>query len=155
MDKSIFNEIRNSLYEAEGLLELLSVRDDKEAELVPMIEAKLSLVMKLLPELTDKAVPEPTRPEVAESIEPEPDAPDISDDVAPRAVPVLCLNDRFKFRRALFGGSEEELNGVLSRIAGMQSYEEAEEYIYGVLGFEPEDEAVADFLEIIKTYLES
>lgn len=69
--------------------------------------------------------------------------------------PVFCLNDRFRFRRALFGGSDAEFNRVLDRVASMSGMEEAEDYIYGTLGLDPDSDDTADFMETIRTYFES
>ena len=69
--------------------------------------------------------------------------------------PVFCLNDRFRFRRALFGGSDAEFNAVLDRVASMSGMEEVEDYIYGTLGLEPDSDDTADFMETVRTYFES
>ena len=69
--------------------------------------------------------------------------------------PVFCLNDRFRFRRALFGGSDAEFNRVLDRVVSMSGMEEAEDYIYGTLGLDPDSDDTADFMETIRTYFES
>ena len=43
---------------------------------------------------------------------------------------------------------------MLDKVAGMDSYEEAERYFIAVKGLDPENETTADFLEILKTYYE-
>ena len=37
-------------------------------------------------------------------------------------------------------------------VATLDSYEEAEEYFYGDMGLDPDNEDVAAFMEIIRTY---
>ena len=66
----------------------------------------------------------------------------------------LCLNDRYRVTRALFGNSRKALDDALDRASRMESYEEAEEYFYGSLAFDPEDSDVSDFMAIIREYLE-
>lgn len=68
--------------------------------------------------------------------------------------PVFCLNDRYRFRRELFGGSDAEMERVLDRIASLKDYDEAEEYLYGVEALDPENPDVADFMAIIREYME-
>lgn len=220
MDKQQIKQIKNKLYEAEGLLELLQLRLDKQDELLPMIQARVANVAQLLvsysepaDEHVDADVPTPTDKEelAVEATEPEeqlspvkpftpveqlspvedysmPNDPadqKISADIdmdyelefidddeeevddqpvqrmqpaptsdKPKMRPALCLNDRFRFRNALFDGNNEKLNSVLDVIASLRGFEEAEEYVYGGLGFEPDDEVVADFMEIIKSYFD-
>lgn len=69
-----------------------------------------------------------------------------------RPAPAFCLNDRFRFRRAIFGGSDAEFSSTMSHIATLSGYSDAEEYFYGDMGLDPDNEDVADFMEIIKTY---
>lgn len=64
----------------------------------------------------------------------------------------MTLNDKFLFKRELFGGNEAELNDTLELLASMHSFEEAEEYIYDDLQWNREDPTVADFMSIIKSY---
>lgn len=72
----------------------------------------------------------------------------------PQAKPAFCINDRFRFRRELFGGSDESFNAAMNKMAMMDNYDEAEEYFIGELGWDPEKEEVVDFLEIIRNYFE-
>lgn len=65
----------------------------------------------------------------------------------------FSLNDRFLFTRELFGGSRRDFDDALSRVAGMESIEEAEQYFFDELGFDPKDETVADFMNIVAGYL--
>lgn len=72
----------------------------------------------------------------------------------PTDKPAFCLNDRFRFRRAIFGGSEQEFNQAMDDVAAMSDYDEAEEYFLGYRGLDAEDEDVADFMSIIRAYFE-
>lgn len=64
----------------------------------------------------------------------------------------MTLNDKFLFRRELFGGNDAELNDTLELLASMHSFDEAEEYIYDDLQWNREDPTVSDFMSIIKTF---
>ncbi|MDE7180100.1 MAG: hypothetical protein K2N88_02745 [Muribaculaceae bacterium] len=69
-----------------------------------------------------------------------------------RPLPAFCLNDRFRFRRVIFGGSEAEFNATMQRVSRMKNYEEAEEFFVSDMCLDPADDDVADFLNIIKIY---
>ena len=62
----------------------------------------------------------------------------------------FTLNDKFRFRRELFGGSEKEFFALLGLVAGMNSFDEAHDYLCGDLQWDEEEESVADFLAILK-----
>lgn len=64
----------------------------------------------------------------------------------------LSLNDRYRFRRELFGGSEARMADALDVIAAMHSYDEAEEYFYSDLCWDPENAEVKDFMAIIANH---
>ncbi len=66
--------------------------------------------------------------------------------------PAFCLNDRFRFRRSIFGGSDADFNAAMDYIATLDSYEEAEEMFYGDMDLNPESPDVIDFMNIIKEY---
>ena len=196
MNKRI-NEIKDRVYEAEGLLELLQLRNDKIAELTPLILARIDEARGLIASLAPNAgvaevempapaaTPKPRRePEVefepefefdeksevtapdetpVENIDkttPDEDSPiheaptpaDFSDKSGKGVKPAFCLNDKFRFRRTLFGGSDKAFAETMDRVAAMDSYEEAEEYFFGEEGFDPENEDVMAFMEILKEY---
>lgn len=62
----------------------------------------------------------------------------------------FSLNDRFRFRRELFGGSEELMNQVIADLNEIKSYEESVAYIHKVVNGNGEEAAVADFLQLIE-----
>lgn len=149
----IINRIKDKTYEFEGLLELLSQRPEKEEALHPLLFTRLAEINSLF------AMLEPSEPEPAQALEtasePEPaPEPGPGPAAAGRPRPALCLNDRYRFTRALFGNSRKALDDALDRASRMESYEEAEEYFYGSLAFDPEDSDVSDFMAIIREYLE-
>lgn len=179
MDKNKLNEIKDKVYEAEGLLELAVIRPDRIPDLRGLIERRLSEAVALCaslgtddqddsgtedsadniaPNLLDEEPGAMIRPEVEHSIEEAPvtEVPDVSARVAetpvPQQVPQFCLNDRFRFRRVIFGGSEAEFNSTMEYVATLPSLSLAEDYFYGDMALDPEDPDVVDFMEVIKNY---
>ncbi len=61
----------------------------------------------------------------------------------------FTLNDRFRFKRELFGNSDNDFADALNLVSAMQSLTEAEEYFYGDLGWDPESEEVQEFMSVI------
>lgn len=61
----------------------------------------------------------------------------------------FTLNDRFRFRRELFENSEARFVDALDVISAMNSYDEAEEYFYDDLCWNPESDDVKDFMQIV------
>ncbi len=62
----------------------------------------------------------------------------------------LSLNDKFRFRRELFGNSDVRMTETLALIDAMDSYEEAEDYIFNDLGWDIENTEVAEFMKIVQ-----
>lgn len=66
----------------------------------------------------------------------------------------FSLNDRFRFRRELFGGDEEKMNRAIADLNEIGSYEAAVSYLRTELKWNEEEEAVADFMKLLeKRYL--
>lgn len=63
----------------------------------------------------------------------------------------LSLNDIYRFRRELFNFSDEEMEEALDALSGMTSKEEVEDFFYNDLCWEPDDEVVREFMNMIKT----
>lgn len=70
----------------------------------------------------------------------------------PRGKLVFSINDRYLFKRELFGNSDVDFNNTLSLVASMEDYDEAEDYFLGELQWDQKKSEVNDFLEIIKRY---
>lgn len=68
------------------------------------------------------------------------------------AKPAFTLNDRFRFRRELFGNSDAEYTAAMDLIATMSDYKEAEEYFLDELDWSMENPEVHDFMDILKKY---
>lgn len=67
----------------------------------------------------------------------------------------FTLNDKFLFRRELFGGSETEFADTIELITAMHSYDEAVEYLIDDLQWDGENTTVKDFLSIVAAYFKS
>ena len=62
----------------------------------------------------------------------------------------FSLNDRFRFRRELFGGNEEKMNKAIADLNDLSSYEESVTYLNKVLNWNIEDASVADFIKLLE-----
>lgn len=62
----------------------------------------------------------------------------------------FSLNDRFRFRRELFGGNEEQMNQVISDLNGLHSLNESLAYLQNHLQWNPDEAAVADFIHLLE-----
>lgn len=69
-----------------------------------------------------------------------------------RMLRLLTLNDRFRFRRELFGGSDTAMKSIMSLIATMPNLDDAKQYLIEAQGMDPQSEEVAYFLEIIAPF---
>lgn len=64
----------------------------------------------------------------------------------------FTINDKFRFRRELFRNSQEEFDETLYVIAQMSDFDEAEEYFYNDLCWNPDNEDVKEFMGIVKKH---
>ena len=62
----------------------------------------------------------------------------------------FSLNDRFRFRRELFGGDEARMNRTIGDLNELHSYEASVAYLNDELKWNIDDPAVADFLLLIE-----
>ncbi len=209
-------DLKDKIYEIEGLLELAQLREDKIPELEPLIlgriksllEEKGSVVAVAADRIADSlATDEDTLPmedpaaleltvvnsiselfeesemksvsrpveelEMQEISKPDDSLYSETADIKKPNVteekrhdnnevkkhkldkPAFCLNDRFRFKRELFGNSDAEFSSAMDMIAAMDNYDEAEEYFIGELEWDAENPEVVDFMEIIKGYFEA
>lgn len=65
----------------------------------------------------------------------------------------FTLNDRFRFRRELFAGDDEDFQETLRLIADMDSYSEACDYLYNDMMWDRNDEVVEEFMAILAANL--
>ena len=62
----------------------------------------------------------------------------------------FSLNDRFFFKRELFGGDEEYMNNTIADIDKLNSYETSLEYINSEFKWDMDNPAVSDFMKRIE-----
>ena len=103
--------------------------------------------------------PEEVEPEAeSEEFEPDPDDQPLTlDEALQRDMTkdlrqAFSLNDRYRYRRELFGNSDSVMNETLNLIEAMHSFDEAEDYFYNDLQWEHDSPEVADFMVIIKNH---
>lgn len=65
---------------------------------------------------------------------------------------VFNLNDRFRFRRSLFGGSDADFSEAIAMLPTFDSFDEASSWFYNDRGWNPEDPEVTAFMEVMKNY---
>ena len=65
----------------------------------------------------------------------------------------FSLNDRFRFRRELFGNSDERMNEALRAVKSMATIDEAHDYFYNTLGLDKTSTDVADFIAVIEHHI--
>ena len=67
----------------------------------------------------------------------------------------FTLNDKYRFRRELFGGSDSDFGNTVSLVSTMESFDEARDYLLRDLCWDPKNEAVEDFLTIIRRHFQA
>ncbi len=64
----------------------------------------------------------------------------------------ISLNDRFRFRRELFGNSDVQMTELLTLLDAMKSYNEAYEYLVKDLGWNTDELVVQEFLLLVERH---
>lgn len=64
----------------------------------------------------------------------------------------LSLNDRFRFRRELFGNSDVNMNDTLNLIDTMSDYNEVLEYLVQDLNWSTDELVVQEFLQLVERH---
>lgn len=64
----------------------------------------------------------------------------------------FTINDRYRFKRELFGNSDTEFADIINMLSAMSSISEAEEYVYMDLEWDKDNEEVKDFMTIVSLY---
>lgn len=107
-------------------------------------------------QIEDKEVSDAAETDNQEEVDNGPEADKAADggNAAPaKRKPAFSINDRFRFKRELFNNSDRKFDNALAVVAGMESYDEAEDYFYGDLDWDPDNSEVAAFMEIVSKYL--
>ena len=67
----------------------------------------------------------------------------------------FSVNDRFRFRRELFGNNEADFVDAINMVEAMHSYDEATEYFLNDLGWDEEVPEVSEFLNIVRHHFDA
>lgn len=62
----------------------------------------------------------------------------------------FSLNDRFRFRRELFGGDEEKMNRAIRDLNDLHTFEDSIAYLHTELKWNVDDAAVAGFIQLLE-----
>lgn len=62
----------------------------------------------------------------------------------------FSLNDRFRFRRELFGGDEEKMNRAIRELNELHTFEDSIAYLHNELKWNVDDAAVAGFIQLLE-----
>lgn len=165
-------ELLDLTYELEGLVHLILKRDVSSADLLRIIVKKGEAIGELAtsikrgddfqiveaPEEESFDLEEYTIDDTEEeeflSQDPDsnPSVPSEDNKTAQKGKLVFSINDRFRYKKELFGNSDADFNNTLALVASMDSYDEAEEYFINEEGFDKNLPLVVEFLDIIKRY---
>lgn len=176
------DELKNKVYELEGLLELLNHRPDKQDDLYPLIGKRVDEISRLWTRLNTEG-PETSAPSnISADLNDPKDLKDLKDlkdpndpkvlntpdtsvysgysdsadftEPAARKAPALCLNDRFRFTRVLAGNDRNRFDAILEKLAQLPDYEAARDYLIEECNADIDDPEVVDFLDILQNYYE-
>ncbi len=64
----------------------------------------------------------------------------------------FTLNDKFRFVRDVFNGNDADFTETVNVLQEMTSYKEAYQYLVEDLQLDPEEPAVADFIDVVARY---
>ena len=130
------------------------------AAALPTEKAKKAPVVKRASAPVTAPVPTPTSPTPAPTPAPvpaplEPSAPhSLKEAIEKNKLSDLrkafSLNDRFLYRRELFGGNEETMNKVLTALNGKKSYKESVAFLEEKLHWDFSDPTVKSFAKILE-----
>lgn len=124
-------------------------------------------IVVVAPEPVETVVPEPVAikvPEVTEPVSPKhepeeaPSSSPASPILAERIKPAtdlrhaISLNDSFRFAREIFGGNTARMNEVIRQLGDAPSLDKALELFSSLVNPDEENEAVVDFVELLKKY---
>lgn len=140
-------------YELEGLVELALRRADVQASLLPLISDKIASLSKSAAGLENplQATAAPPAPPAEIPEPPSPvDEPGVPGPASIGHLP-FSINDKFRFRRELFGNDNTRYTQALGIIATMTTIDEVRDYLCNDLELEEDSPEVQAFLERVKT----
>lgn len=99
---------------------------------------------------TPNPVPEPEATTAPQPI-PEPEPLAVPQSVSGDLRKAFTINDRFRFRRELFGGDDKAMMDVIARLSEAQTFADAQAYL-DTLAWDADNEAVGEFKDIVSTF---
>lgn len=152
------NKLLDNCLEIEGLLSLLaSGRSSINSSIHSLLKQKASKLLDDISNFTPETQIESKSETITESgsekvTETEPiitsndvQATIVRNDIIPVE---LTINDKFRFKKELFGGSQTDLDETLHVISSMSTLDEIQSYLFDDLCFDPNDEIVKDFISV-------
>lgn len=168
------DNITNICFELEGLLSLVKERKELLSKVKPMMQQKAQAILTLLTEMnpeiksellteTDVAEKEVIIPKTDGIEEADSDYEDLGStnfaktsnaeaSCSRNLRQFFTINDKFRFRRELFGNSDIEFSDCINLVSAMSSYSEAKDYFLIDLGWDADNEEVVEFMSIIETF---
>lgn len=173
---TLLNDIELDIQELKCLIEAISAKPDAALRRVArrnicQMRSRLDILLQLLDEEQPAEIPqsvemsepvnEVVTPPLVES------AWEVAEGETPSlAIPILAerikpvtdlqhsisLNDSFRFSRELFGGDMELMNRLLQQMGEMASVDAALALLSSKTQIEEENEAMIDFVELLKKY---
>lgn len=149
-----------STVEIEGLLKILLERPDEYASgrLRNRFDAYVRDMTEFLsePGAGDEKVTEDLKKiEGLKDLDPEkePAAAPVPAAARPSLRSAFTLNDKFFFLRNVFGGNEDDFNNTIDILDGMDSYDEAEDYIIADMMLDANAPEVRQFLDFLSAHM--
>lgn len=167
-------DIATPALETDNTSDTYSLEEDEKEEVIPTDETESTeeyIVEEESANPAEETTPEDAAETEAEPEEEEEDEAEPEEEVTeivetpptPAVMPktgtdisvlqrLFSLNDKFRFRRELFNGNDEEFTATLQMIAKCDTLTDAEAYIYSDLQWDPDSEAVKAFIGVIANY---
>ena len=171
--QTLLDDIELDIQELKYLMQTITAEPDSKLRIVAkrsiqQMRARLDELQKVLeetgskveePQIVEIKVPEVTEP-VSPKHEPEaaPSSSPASPILAERIKPAtdlrhaISLNDSFRFAREIFGGNTTRMNEVIRQLGDAPSLDKALELFSSLVNPDEENEAVVDFVELLKKY---
>lgn len=170
--QTLLDDIELDIQELKYLMQTITAEPDSKLRIVAkrsiqQMRARLDELQKVLeetgskveePQIVEIKVPELTGP-VSPKHEPEaPSSSPASPILAERIKPAIdlrhaiSLNDSFRFAREIFGGNTARMNEVIRQLGDAPSLDKALELFSSLVNPDEENEAVVDFVELLKKY---
>lgn len=131
-------EIR--IEENDGIADAAAYEEVADADIEPQPEEEIASET-----VEEVPVPTPVQAPAVSSAPEQPAAP-----AKPAKTITLTLNDRFRFRRTLFGGSDAMMNETVTALGAITNPDDIADFITNDLCWSIDDPEVADFLAIVE-----